>query len=108
MPNGDRPSKPPAGVETIFYAIKKILERKHEKGIDTVKFKPSTFGKEMKGDSVHDKHNLLTKDELNNFGDQLIKVALFWNDHRNYGEEWKCEEMGKSSVIVIKFTRVDQ
>lgn len=90
------------GIETYFRAIKSVLD---ESDRDVVTFKPTTFGKQMKGLSVHDKHNLLTRAELKTFGNQLIRIALHWNDDKFYSREWICEEMGSSNTIKLKFTR---
>lgn len=100
------------GIETIFYALKKIIE---EKGYDEngrpqeFYLKTIPFAKKMKGLSVHDKHNLLVQREIKNYGNQLLKVALFWNKDKRYRDElwddgtmWQVQEVGSSTFAKLK------
>ncbi|KXB07339.1 hypothetical protein AKJ51_01565 [candidate division MSBL1 archaeon SCGC-AAA382A20] len=102
------------GIETIFYAVKQIIaEKGYDENNKSQEFylKATTFGKMMKGLSPHDKHNLLNRREITKFGNQLIKVALFWNSDKIYrsdiwnnGVMWQVQEVGESIAVKVKFT----
>lgn len=106
------------GIETIFYGVEKLIKKKGINDDGEVKefyIKPVPFGKMMKGLSVHDSHNLLVRREVRAFQNQLLKVAMYWNEHNTYGTidlngstyRWKCEEVGGSSTTKLRFSPIE-
>lgn len=98
------PEKNNAGKHTVIFALKTILYNK-DKEENEVIISPRKFGKIMKGLSVHDKRETLTRSELIKYQNQLVNALRMWPSEGD--DEWKARE-GDGSKFYIVFERRGQ
>lgn len=89
-----------AGVHTIIFALETILYNSEEQQKIIT---PRSFGKTMKGWSLHDKRKTLTRGELIAYRNQLMNAYDYWKN-----KEWKATLKKNNSFRLIFEKRNDR
>lgn len=96
------PEKNNAGKHTVIFALKTILYNAEGK---EVIISPRKFGKIVKGLSVHDKRETLSRSELIKYQNQLVNALRMWPSEGD--DKWKAREGNGNRFYIVFEKRED-